>query len=135
MTTPQNAQEQLALAQSLERRASGFHPAWITYELICGATAMYAMCQYYAGGAPQELIILLMIWNIAATSLIGLFAKIHPSARRGFGTRWSVMMVVWMLTWAATTVIPTSLEVAMTEAIIFLILAIAGPTWEALANR
>lgn len=45
------------------------------------------------------------------------------------------MMVVWMLTWAATTVIPTSLEVAMTEAIIFLILAIAGLTWEALANR
>lgn len=135
MTTPQQAQQQLHLARDLEKRATGFSPVWITFVGICGGSAMYAMGQYYAGAATLPLIYLTLAWIIGFLCLVAIFAKIHPTARRGFGKRWGAMMALWTCAWVATVTLPTSLNVAMAEAIAFLILALAGPIWEAVANR
>ncbi|MEJ6013362.1 hypothetical protein WG936_05870 [Corynebacterium sp. H127] len=134
MTTPDQAREQIHLADSLAHRASSFNPVWITYVAICAAGSFFIMGKHWA---PNSLIpmILSLSWVVAFIAMIGVFAMIQPAARRGFSKRWGIMMVLWTVTWTLTTILEPTLNVAMSLSTAFLLLAVAGPIWEAIANR
>ncbi|MFV8382058.1 hypothetical protein [Corynebacterium hindlerae] len=134
MTTPEQAREQLQLANSLSSRASSFNPVWITYVALCTAGTIYVMGRHWA---PDSLIptILSVTWTVVFCSMLGVFAIVQPATRRGFGKRWGVMMALWAITWVLATVLHASLDTAMFLSTIFLLLAVAGTTWEAIVNR
>lgn len=134
MTTPEQARKQLQLADSLSHRASSFNPVWITYVAICAAGTLFAMGKHWAPESPIPMY-LSLTWTIVFCAMIAVFAMIQPATRRGFGKRWSIMMALWAITWMLTAFLGATLNVAISLSTAFLLLAVAGPTWEAIANR
>lgn len=134
MTTRDQAAEQLRIAQRIESTATSFNPVWITYVAMCAAATFYVWGKVWA---PDSLVPmwLTMSWVLAFVALIGVFAIFSPTARRGFGKRWTVMMALWTITWAGTILWTMTQTAAIAFSAIYLALAIGGPIWEGFANR
>lgn len=135
MTTPEQAQTQLAEAERLSKNAAGFSPHWITYAGLCGVGSTYAIATYYSGDNNQPVVTFSLISVIILVCAIGLWGYLQPAVRRGFGKRWGVMMAMWAAAWTATVNIHNNQLLAFTLAYIFLALAVVGSTWEAVAGK
>ncbi|MDU0479791.1 hypothetical protein QVA66_11170 [Staphylococcus chromogenes] len=135
MTNSADAQAQLNRAAHLTKHAAGFTPHWITYVGLCGVGSTYAIATSYAGSDSQPIFAFSMISVIILVSSIGVWNHFHPTARRGFGKRWGVMMALWTIAWAAAVFIKDNQGASFATAYVFLGLAVIGCTWEAAAGK
>ncbi|GAB3597747.1 hypothetical protein CFAEC_01310 [Corynebacterium faecale] len=132
---PQDAQQLLNRASRLQHSATGFSISWVGFVGICAGSALYAIsaATWAAAGFPHALLLITALtWILCCTLFSIIVAFRSGSAPRGFAIRWATMMGLWTLLWVIATFFGpefTALQAAGMS-IVFLTLALAGPTWE-----
>ena len=114
MNTPNahDARTLLDRAEATSRQAAGFSFAWLSYLALCAGGAITSVGLAYA----------------TTTS---------PPSRRGFGSRWTIMMAAWVILWTITSVFNAhfTLGQGVAMAAAFLAAAAIGLVWEVVALK
>jgi len=136
--SPAEAREMIARADTLSRNAARFPLSWVGYTMLCTIGPLYLLSTYLSGPTPPPVIwVVTSAWLIAGILFsvgLGMFSRPTP---RGFGTRWSVMIILWSAAWTLSIAGPditTSTQLVI-QSLIYLALATAGPLWELIALR
>lgn len=144
------AQELLAsVDKARQAMRPALSPMWITYAMMCTASAAYPLMAYSFQHAPLPIWVppvLLGVSLVAAVLFMGaalaLMIRSGEKSVRGFGKRWRVMMMLWTFCYTGTMsfIVPTNPENANLGllfglACVFIVLAIVGPMWELIAQE
>lgn len=136
--SPNEAREMITRADTLSRNAARFPLSWVGYTMLCTIGPLYLLSAYLSGPAPPS-----VIWAVIGAWLIvgGLFSMALGAFSRpipkGFGMRWSVMIILWSAAWIFSVAGPyiTTSTQFVAQSLIYLTLAVAGPLWELITLR
>ena len=140
MTAPTSAEARAMIqsANNLGRSAARYPMSWLGFTLMCTAGEFYLIATFLSpDGLPAVFWVVFGLWSAAAVVVASTLAMLTRPTPKQFGTRWSIMMVLWTFTWMGTVSglgAKTDWTFAMFS-IIFLSLAVAGPMWELMALR
>ncbi|MDO5669031.1 MAG: hypothetical protein Q4G50_03410 [Corynebacterium sp.] len=142
MDTPNahDARELLDRAESTSRQAAGFALAWLCYLALCAGGAITAVGLAYANVTSTPTLPAWLaggLWILVGVVFTAGATATSPPTRRGFGSRWFIMMVVWVILWAATTILNSHFTLGHGTAVAaaFLAAAVIGLVWEVTALK
>lgn len=138
--SPADARALLDRAEATGRQAAGFSFAWLCYIALCAGGAVAATGLAYATAtdtSPLPAWIAGGLWVFIGVALVAAATVSSPPTRRGFGSRWNTMMVVWVILWVIVAFLHGCFSpghgIALSSA--FLAAAVLGPLWEICAMR
>ncbi|MFC6145845.1 hypothetical protein [Corynebacterium nasicanis] len=134
------ARELLDHAEATSRRAASFSLAWLCYIALCAGGAITALGVAYANVTDTSPFPAWMaggLWILIGVTFTAVTSTISPPVRRGFNSRWSIMIAVWVVAWLIVSVLNSHFTlghgIALSAA--FMSLAILGPLWEIVAVK
>lgn len=142
MNTPSahDARTLLDRAETTSRQAAGFSFAWLCYLALCAGGAITSVGLAYANVTDAAVLPAWLaggLWVFVGVVSVAAATTTSPPSRRGFGSRWTIMMAVWIILWTITSVFyghfTLGLGVAMASA--FLVAAVIGLVWEVVALK
>lgn len=138
--SPANARELLDRAESTTRGAAHFSFAWLCYIALCSGGAVAAVGLAYAnvsGTSPLPAWLAAGLWITVGVAFVAGATSLSPLTRRGFNSRWTVFIILWVILWAVVSFLNSHFTLGHGIALAggFLALAVLGPLWEIIALR
>lgn len=146
---PRQAQELLGVVEEARKALRPvLSPTWITYAMMCVASAHYPLMTYSfhrAGLAFWIPALVLGAAFVAAMIFMGVALSMMIRHRgktvRGFSKRWAVMMLMWGVAYTSSGLLITSsnvdtvsMELLVGVSFLFIVMSIVGPLWEMTAQ-
>ena len=124
--TPADAAAQLAADRDIARRTSVFNLAWVAFIFLAAGASMILLNQWLVENHAAPLLpgmLLGLLWVLAGVSLF-LVRPRQRFARRGFGKRWVITIVLWSSLYG--------IGLALADTPVALIIAVLLPVFAAL---
>lgn len=136
--TPDNARILLDYANTTTRHAAGVSLAWLCYIALCAGGAIAAIGLAYANvtdSTPAPAWIAGGLWVGIGVAFTAGATALSPPTRRGFNTRWTVMIGVWVVLWVVVSFLNSSFTLGHGIALAagFMAVAVLGPIWDIVA--
>jgi len=142
MNTPNahDARTLLDRAEATSRQAAGFSFAWLSYLALCAGGAITSVGLAYATTTDAPVLPAWLaggLWIFVGIVSIAAATTTSPPSRRGFGSRWTIMMAAWVILWTITSVFNAhfTLGQGVAMAAAFLAAAAIGLVWEVVALK